>query len=263
MRTPHHRMVNGLAVHDYPAKSADAPTVVMLPSLAQSRRSWTGVAGRVDPRVRCLAVDIPGQGDSGYPARFLSIFDLADEVASVLRAEGVDRVDVVGNSLGAVVGSQLALAEPGLVGALVLVGAPVWADEPARREWLHSRSEMLLDGDGWPRETPREAVVSLFGEYDPDFHQLMREDAQKSGRALAWTLWALYAYEYAQKLASVAQPVLAVYGSRDWLKDLSLPTLEEAVAQLTVRIVDDGSHLLPLDKPAELAELITEWVRRS
>lgn len=261
MRTSATRTVNGLALHDYPGDGSDGPTVVLLPSLAQSRRSWVGAARLLGPEIRCLAIDPPGQGDSPYPARFLSIFDFADAVAGVLFEEAVGGAIVVGNSLGAVIASQLAVSHPALVDSLVLVGAPVWADEKGRREWLHSRSELLVGPDGLPRETTKEAVEALFGQYDADRHRLMREDGQKAGRALGWTIWALYGFEYAQALTAVEQPVLAVYGSRDWLKDLSMPTLATTVARLSVETVEDGSHLLPLDKPGELAALITGWTR--
>lgn len=263
MRPQLDRRINGMALHDYPARSDDGTTVVMLPSLAQSRHSWTGVARALDDNIRCLAIDLPGQGDSPYPSYFMSIFDLADSVRELLAAEEIEQAVLVGNSLGAVVASQLAVAEENKVTSLVLVGAPVWPDEPSRREWLRSRSELLVDAEGLPRPTTKEAVTAVFGEYDQDRHRMMWDEAQKAGRALGWMIWALYGYEYATHLESVRQPLLAVYGSNDWLHQLSTPTLERVVNDLHTSIVSDGGHLLPVDKPAELAHLISTWALRS
>ncbi|MBY4277427.1 alpha/beta hydrolase [Rhodococcus fascians] len=259
MRTQLDRTINGIAVHDYPAESTDSRTVVMLPSLAQSRWSWVDVANRVDPAVRCLAIDMPGQGDSPYPPYFMSIFDFADSIRDVLVAEGIRSAVLVGNSLGAAVASQLAVAEQDLVASVVLVGAPAWADEVARREWLRGRSELLVGPDGLPRPTTKEAVAAVFGAYDAERHRMMWEEAQKAGRALAWSLWALYGYDFATQLESLHQPLLAVYGSNDWLEEMSIPTLRRKVSDLHVETVDGGGHLLPLDKPVELATLISGW----
>ncbi|MEV0111160.1 alpha/beta hydrolase [Nocardia sp. NPDC050799] len=263
MRTQLDRIINGIAVHDYPADATDVTTVVMLPSLAQSRWSWVDVANQVDPAVRCLAIDMPGQGDSPYPSYFMSIFDLADSVRDVLVAENIRDAVLVGNSLGAAVATQLAVAEETLVASLILVGAPAWADEVARRAWLRGRSELLVGPDGLPRPTTKEAVAAVFGAYDPERHRMMWEEAQKAGRALAWTLWALYGYEFATQLESVAQPLLAIYGSNDWLEEQSIPTLERTVSDLHIETVDGGGHLLPLDRPAELSALISDWITHS
>ncbi|WP_072807442.1 alpha/beta fold hydrolase [Rhodococcoides yunnanense] len=260
MRTQLDRTIDNITVHDYPSDSADATTVVMLPSLAQSRWSWVDVANRVDPGVRCLAIDMPGQGDSPYPPYFMSIFDLADSIRDVLVAEGIEHAVLVGNSLGAAVASQLAVAEKGLVASVILVGAPAWADEVARREWLRGRSELLVGPDGLPRPTTKEAVAAVFGAYDPERHRMMWEEAQKAGRALAWSLWALYGYDFASQLELLDQPLLAIYGSNDWLEEQSIPTLKRRVSDLHLETVDGGGHLLPLDRPAELAALISEWV---
>ncbi|MBY3989936.1 alpha/beta hydrolase [Rhodococcus fascians] len=259
MRTQLDRTIGSIAVHDYPTESAAAATVVMLPSLAQSRWSWVDVANRIDPAIRCLAIDMPGQGDSPYPPHFMSIFDFADSIRDVLVTEGIEHAVLVGNSLGAVVASQLAVAEKDLVASVVLVGAPAWADEVARRAWLRGRSELLVGPDGLPRPTTKEAVAAVFGAYDPERHRMMWEEAQKAGRALAWSLWALYGYDYASQLEFVDQPLLAVYGSNDWLEKQSIPTLKRAVSDLHIETVDGGGHLLPLDRPAELAALMSGW----
>lgn len=67
--------------------------------------------------------DLPGFGDSYHPELPVPYFAVAsDAVVRVLDAEGLDQVDVVGNSLGGAIAVHLALEHPDRVRNLVLMG---------------------------------------------------------------------------------------------------------------------------------------------
>jgi len=73
-----------------------------------------------------VAVDLPGCGGTAAPATWerATITELALDVAELIRAEDLDAPVIVGHSLGAGIGLQLALNEPDLLSGLVLF-APV------------------------------------------------------------------------------------------------------------------------------------------
>jgi pimeloyl-ACP methyl ester carboxylesterase len=75
-----------------------------------------------------LAPDAPGCGESDLPPAPLSIEDHAAHLEGLLRAQGIDRCDVVGVGGGGVVARCLARRAPRLVAALAL-GASPCADE--------------------------------------------------------------------------------------------------------------------------------------
>jgi pimeloyl-ACP methyl ester carboxylesterase len=106
-----------------------------------------------------LAVDLPGHGRSPGAVRN-SIEALADWVAALLEAAGVERAAVVGHSMGSLVALETALRHPARVTRLALVGtsAPMAVGEPfiaAARDdspaaldmetvWGHSRNAALM-----------------------------------------------------------------------------------------------------------------------
>jgi len=67
---------------------------------------------------RCIAVDLPGSGESDEPAGPYSTERYADQVAAFLGAIGLERAHVAGMSLGAAVGIHLAARHPGRVSSL-------------------------------------------------------------------------------------------------------------------------------------------------
>jgi pimeloyl-ACP methyl ester carboxylesterase len=68
----------------------------------------------------CIAIDLPGSGESDKPAGPYSTDGYAGQVAAFLEAIGVERAHVAGVSLGAAVGIHLAARHPGRVRSLSL-----------------------------------------------------------------------------------------------------------------------------------------------
>ena len=113
-----------LSVVEWPGPAASATPVVLLPGTGLTARSWDVVAAALSATRCVLAVDLRGHGASGWPGEY-SIELMAQDVAALLERRG-GVVDLVGHSLGALVGLRVAAAYPGQVRRLVLedVGMP-------------------------------------------------------------------------------------------------------------------------------------------
>jgi len=70
----------------------------------------------------CIAIDLPGTGESDKPPGPYSTDGHADQVAAFLGAIGIERAHVAGMSFGAAVGIHLAARHPGRVRPLSLHG---------------------------------------------------------------------------------------------------------------------------------------------
>lgn len=107
-----------LLPHD---ESGTGPTVVLLHARPTDRRMWRehlpllAAAGH-----RAIALDLPGYGDAVLPEGHDTT--PADDVLATLDALDVDRFTLVGNSLGALVGLQTAVAAPARVDGLLSIG---------------------------------------------------------------------------------------------------------------------------------------------
>src|SRR6478672_9195522 len=71
----------------------------------------------------CVAIDLPGSGESDNPPGPYSTEGYADQVAAFLGAIGIERAHVAGMSLGAAVGIHLAARHPDRVRSLSLHSA--------------------------------------------------------------------------------------------------------------------------------------------
>jgi 4,5:9,10-diseco-3-hydroxy-5,9,17-trioxoandrosta-1(10),2-diene-4-oate hydrolase len=132
----------GMRLHYHEAAPADqpgAPVVVMLHGGGPGASAWSNF-GRNLPvfaaRFRTLLVDQPGFGRSAKPAVTGNYFTFAaDAVSGLLDELGIDRVHLVGNSLGGGTAVRFALRFPERAGRLVLMapgglGLNVFAQDP-------------------------------------------------------------------------------------------------------------------------------------
>jgi len=132
----------GMRLHYHeaaPADQADGPVVVMLHGGGPGASAWSNF-GRNLPvfaaRFRTLMVDQPGFGRSVKPAVTGNYFTFAaDAVAGLLDRLGIDRVHLVGNSLGGGTAVRFALRFPERADRLVLMapgglGLNVFAQDP-------------------------------------------------------------------------------------------------------------------------------------
>jgi pimeloyl-ACP methyl ester carboxylesterase len=89
-------------------RSGSGESLLMLHGMGSSRRDFTAVLPLLTEDFDVLNVDLPGVGRSPALTERPSVPAIADAVEHTLDAEGVGRVHVLGNSLGARVALELA-----------------------------------------------------------------------------------------------------------------------------------------------------------
>jgi pimeloyl-ACP methyl ester carboxylesterase len=107
----------------------DGPPVLLLHGIGGSARYWRSLR-EASCGYRATAPDLLGFGRSPKPDD--SDYDVQEDLATLLPLVEPGSV-VVAHSTGAVLAAALAAARPDLVSALLLVGAPLYADVPSAR----------------------------------------------------------------------------------------------------------------------------------
>jgi len=99
--------------------SPEAPPLVLLHGLGEGAADWDGVGPAFGLGHRVYAPDLRGHGRSDWPGDY-SVELMAADVIGFLDALRLDRVDLIGHSMGGLVGYLLAGDHPERVRRLVL-----------------------------------------------------------------------------------------------------------------------------------------------
>ena len=113
--------VDGLTIN-YDVQGEGEP-LLLIPYLSADHACYAFQLPAYTEHFSCIAIDLPGTGESDKPAGPYSTEGYADQVAAFLGAIGIEQAHVAGVSLGAAVGMHLAARHPGRVRSLSLHSA--------------------------------------------------------------------------------------------------------------------------------------------
>ena len=217
--------------------------VVLVHGFGVSGAYFVPLAERLATRFDIYAPDLPGHGRSHTPPAPLDIAGLANELRRWLHAMGLERVSLIGHSMGCQVAVELAARSPGLVDRLVLIGPTL------DREARSLRRTLPRFVAGALRERPSRGLFSL--------GLLIVKDYARMGPRLLDELRAMFAYAIEGSLPRVTAPVLFLRGEKDrvvpqrWLEELA------ALAPGSSAVVVPGAaHAVHYSHPDAVARAI-------
>ena len=124
--------VNGLTIHTliWENPQSEAPTLVILHGIGDSSRLFAPVAARLAERRSVYALDLRGHGESDKPSAGYRFTDYGDDVLGVIEQLALPErpIDLLGHSLGALVGIHLAAGGNAHLGRLILEDPPLILD---------------------------------------------------------------------------------------------------------------------------------------
>jgi len=151
-----------------------------------------------------VAVDLQGHGRTVDIDRPLSVEFMADDVAALVRYLELDRVDVVGYSMGGGVALQLAVRRPELVRKLVVVSA-VFRSDAYYPEILAQQSQVNASAAEFMKQTPMYELYSAIAPRTEDWPRLL----DKIGTAMKQP------FDFTQQIRGITAPTLVVAGDCD------------------------------------------------
>lgn len=259
----------GLRLHV--ARAGTGPPLLLLHGFTGAGGSWAPLLPALAARHTTLAVDLPGHGRSAAPhepARY-ALPRLADDLAAVLDALGVDRAAVLGYSLGGRAALRLALAHPARVAALVLVGASPGIADAAERAARVAADAALADAierDGVAAFVDRWERLPLWASQaalpDAVRDRLRAQRLANVAHGLANSLRGAGAGVEPppppEQLAALRVRTLVVAGALDPKYVEIGRALAAAIPGARLEIVAGAGHAVPLERPGALAALIGE-----
>lgn len=234
------------------------PTLVFLHYFGGSSRAWAETIALLAGSYHCVAPDMRGFGASdASPAKNYSVSDYADDAADLISAITIENYSIIGHSMGGKIALALAARNPkGLRSLILLAPSP-----PTPEPMLEETRAKLLASHGNRRvasETISEAVSAKLS--DEVFERTVNDNLRTS--KAAWKSWLTGGSreDISPKIEQINVPVLVVAGEKD---EAMTPQLLERevvrrIAGARLVVVPKVKHLLPLEVPSTVANLIRE-----
>ena len=223
-------------------------------------------------RRRIVAPLIPGYGSSTGDENLGDMHDLVIYYLEILDRLGLRGLPIVGHSLGGMFAAELAAAAPERFSHVVLL-APfgLWDDsEPTFDFFAASPREQARafysDADSEGALALAKAPVEAATEVDPDTvegrvvieHLVERAKTMMSA---ARFLWPIPNRGLSRRLFRLTMPTLVVWGADDGVIPPSYASrFAEATGDRQPVVIPSASHMLPEEKPHEVAREILTFI---
>lgn len=249
------------------SESHHVPKVLFLHALGASASEWGGVIAALGSEYDCVALDLPGFG--GAPDLALDIAGLVSWFAEQVAPYRHEAWAVVGHSMGgkiatlAVARSRDGDAAFANLAAVVLVAASPPSPEPIADDRREAMIGWFDDGRIDAQEASKFVDDNTASRLPDVVRHRALADVERSGKN-AWIAWleTCSREDWACRAGIIGIPALIVAGGEDGdlgaaaQRKLNLPHYSDS----KVEVIAGAGHLIPLEKPHELAKLIAGHV---
>jgi len=266
---------DGLSLHyrDYSGGEPGRPPILCIPGLTRNCRDFEPVADAFAGEWQVLTADLRGRGQSDYARDSSSYQPLqyAADILALLDQLEIERVAIIGTSLGGVVAMLLAVQAPERVAGVVLndVGPEIEAEGLARIRgyvgqgrsfptWMHAARGLREQGgiaypdyaiSDWLKLAKRMMAVGPGGRIAFDYDMRIAEPFNTAEGTAPVDMWPIYR-------ALAGRPLLAIRGAlSDILSAATLEKMATEVPELDVCMVSRTGHCPTLEEPEAQAAI--------
>ncbi len=263
---------NGIDIHITEAGDRNAPPLLLLHGgLVSTNPIWEPTPIAYNAHVRGLAEwfrvitpDERGSGRTTHPGGRISMSLLADDVAALVEALGLERPAIAGFSAGGLTATIFGIRHPGVARAIVN-DAGYDCLNPQASSFAMLRQ--MLGGSPEAAEADPDAAAAFFASQPEmaSLFELMRADQDAAAGPGNWRTYLSNAFERATRwpgysfddLATIDVPTLVLVGDRDLFC-----TVEEGVTTYRhlnhgqFAVLPDTGHVITSAKIAVLQEFL-------
>jgi flavin reductase (DIM6/NTAB) family NADH-FMN oxidoreductase RutF/pimeloyl-ACP methyl ester carboxylesterase len=254
--------------------SQDAPPVLLIPTVGQTKEFWHGSARSLADAGRyAICVDLRGHGDSGHAADGRYDLDAQVQDLRAILMALPSRALVVGAGMGAIVAlAAVGESAPHLVSGLALVDVNIWFERDVSKR-LYTGLLGRTMGASAPGQIAEAIVAAHPGEPAPvGTGHLLKAFARHEDGRLKWR-GDPRALEYADltvqqdRLGTAASrivtPVMLIRGSlNDTISNETLRRLQSLIPGAEVAEIEGAGHFLAADREDAFNSILLDFLER-
>jgi pimeloyl-ACP methyl ester carboxylesterase len=251
------------------AEAGTGPAVVMIHGFGAAIDWWDEIAPALATDHRVIRIDLIGHGGTAAPASGYTIPRQAELVAAVLDRLGIDRVTVIGHSMGGEVAIALAERNPARIAAVILIDSPPTAETTFTIMTDAAMTSVLgeLLSHFETDNAIRRGLAQGFAAGFPVPEKFVADLKQLTYTAFRSAHEDSIVYRTSkptnQRLAALAPvpPLLALTGTEDAIVPPEHAKYFAEVPGAKIVMIEGSGHSPMVEKPAKTLELIRSFLR--
>jgi pimeloyl-ACP methyl ester carboxylesterase len=235
--------------------------VIFLHGWLGSWRYWFPTMEVVAEQFRTYSFDFWGFGDSQRKQTRESIQAYSDQITRFIDALGIDRVMLVGHSMGGMVALKTALSYPERISRVATVGAPIDGDSLS---WMLKLTDRPLFADAFARMPwLRRQLFRFFlgATSDPAIGEMIDDSVKSSANTLRYAVSSMWRTDLRPELPRLRVPTLIVHGGRDDIVNPDQADLFDQSPLAEVVMMPRSRHFPFLDEPELFNDVLMRFLK--
>lgn len=253
--------VGGARYHVGDDGPKDGRPLLFLNSLGTDLRVWDEVVARLPSGYRVIRFDKPGHGLSETPAGPYTLDDLVAIAMGILNALNIDKVTVIGLSIGGLIAQGMAAAHPDRCEAMVLMDTAakigtteMWGERIAtlRVEGIEAIADNILER--W--------FAPTFFETRGDESALWRSMMSRCDLdGYIGCCEVLASTDMTQSTRALTLPSLVLCGKKDCATPVELVRATADLMGAPFHTIPNAGHLPCVEQPEAVTKLIVKFLK--
>jgi 3-oxoadipate enol-lactonase len=258
-----HASLNGIQLYYELLGREGQPVILFLHGLGSSAQDWAAQREYFEHDFRVLAADMRGHGQSDKPRGPYTMPQFAADVIALLDHLKIDRVHVVGLSMGGMIAFQLAVDYPGrLLSMTIINSGPAVVPRTLKdrfaiwmRFWIVRYMEMRKIGETL---APRLFV-------DPDQEALRQSFVERwaanDPRAYLDAMRAIAGWSVEDRINTISIPTLIIAADHDYTPVAAKEAYIAKMPAATLKVIENAHHAVAVERPDALNAIVHDFIQ--
>lgn len=249
-----------------------ASAILFLHGLGLNKNFWSSTIAHLSGSHRCIAIDLPGHGESRAQVTNGSMSAYAAAVRAVIEQKNLSDVTLVGHSMGGQIAMILALQMPAVITKLVLMcPAGIETFTAEEREKLRAGANAI-----WRNPVSEEMLQQVYRSINTNSKysvvsehlEQQRSNFKNFSDLLCNSISGMLDEPVFSYLDQLTQPTLCLFGGADtaipnryvhpqMTAQQLAQAAQEKIPNCKAEVIPLATHYLPVDFPRELATMIS------
>ena len=241
--------------------NAEGIPVIFLHGITDSWHSFESVLANLPSSIHAFAISQRGHGDSERPLQNYAPKDFAADIAEFIKQKKLDRVFIVGHSMGGVNAQQFAIDYPELTKGLVIIDSdPALKNNPGMPEFYQEvlKLEGAIDRkfmDDFQKATLADPIDSSY------YNLLVDEGIKVPSSVFKAALEGLMQVDLTEQLKQINAPAVIFWGNKDaFCTFKGQELLVNNIKNSRLIIYGNTGHALHWEEPKKFSEDLINFI---
>lgn len=245
--------------------SGSGPAVFLVHGIGARKSAWNGVRKHLDSNFTCVSYDLRGHGESKKGELPYSLDALVGDLELLRHKLDIDKIHIVGHSLGGMIGPAYAKTFPHHALSVSLLSVAAFRTEDDSTKVRAVVASMREKGIGEILATlTNRWFTDAFIADNPEKVDFRLKQVLATDSKIFLEVFRIYAEtEMAPWLSTIKQPCLVLTGENDGGCSPRLNRLiHSALPDSELVILDNFKHSLLVEAPNEVGKCVFDFLQR-